>query len=62
MLSLRESRCGPNADPSTLMGQLEPAVICRVTSDEATPDDIKKSVVTYEDDVSEDLHAPPMTS
>ena len=58
MLSLRESRCGPNADPSTLMGQLEPAVICRVTSDEATPDDIKKSVVTYEDAVSDRSSRP----
>jgi serine/threonine protein kinase len=40
------------------MGQLEPAVICRVTSDEATLDDIKKSVVTYEDAVSDRSSRP----
>jgi len=40
------------------MGQLEPADICRVTSEEAMPHDIKKSVVTYEDDVSDRSSRP----
>jgi len=40
------------------MGQLEPADICRVTSEEAMTHDIKKSVVTYEDDVSDRSSRP----